>query len=328
MGNKLLITGGTGFFGRALLRHFFAEARRMPSGRPQEFSEIIVISRNPEKFAARYQTLANAPWLRWVRADVCDRPALDALLPGETLHAVLHAATDSTDAAAMSPVEKLDQIANGTRNVLELARRLKVKRFLLTSSGGVYGPQPAEMRQIHEDYCGMPDPLQISSTYGIGKRMAEHLCILYGEANGIETVIARCFAFIGEDLPFDAHFAIGNFIRDALSSDVITVGGDGTPLRSYLDQRELAVWLNCLLLKGRSGQAYNVGSDKAISIFYLAKLVRDKLAPDKQIHILGASDVRQHRNIYVPDINKIKTELGLTVNITLADSIVHAVNQS
>ena len=107
MGNKLLITGGTGFFGRALLRHFFAEARRMPSGRPQEFSEIIVISRNPEKFAARHQTLAIAPWLRWVRADVCDRPALDALLPGETLHAVLHAATDSTDAAAMWRIRKL-----------------------------------------------------------------------------------------------------------------------------------------------------------------------------------------------------------------------------
>jgi dTDP-glucose 4,6-dehydratase len=183
------------------------------------------------------------------------------------------------------------------------------------------------MRLIHEDYCGMPDPLQISSCYGIGKRMAEHLCILYGKANGIETVIARCFAFIGEDLPLDAHFAIGNFMRDALSSEVITVGGDGTPLRSYLDQRELAVWLNCLLLKGRSGQAYNVGSDKAISIRDLAKLVRDKLAPDKQIKILGESDVRQYRNIYLPDINKVKIELGLTVKITLADAIAHAASR-
>ena len=198
----------------------------------------------------------------------------------------------------------------------------------MTSSGGVYGPQPAEMRHINEDYCGMPDPLEISSTYGIGKRMAEHLCILYGQANGIETVIARCFAFIGGDLPLDAHFAIGNFIRDALSSKVITVGGDGTPLRSYLDQRELAVWLNCLILKGRSGQAYNVGSDKAISINDLAKLVRDKLAPGKQIQILGVSDLRQHRNIYVPDISKVKTEFGLTVKITLTDAIAHAVSRS
>jgi dTDP-glucose 4,6-dehydratase len=327
MGNKLLVTGGTGFFGRALLRHFHSEAQRMPSGLPQEFSEVIVISRNPEKFAEKYKSLANAPWLRWVCADVCERQSLDALLQGEKIHAVLHAATDSTDSAAMSPTTKLDQIVNGTRNVLELAVRLKAQRFLLTSSGGVYGPQPEEMRQIHEDYCGMPDPLQISSTYGIGKRMAEHLCIIYGQANGIETVIARCFAFIGEDLPLDAHFAIGNFMRDALSSKVITVGGDGTPLRSYLDQRELAVWLNCLLLKGRSGQAYNVGSDQAISISDLAKLVRDKLAPDKKIQILGLSDVRQNRNIYVPDINKVKTELGLTVNITLADAIAHAVRR-
>lgn len=300
----------------------------MRSGCLQDFSEIVIVSRNPESFTARYPALASAPWLRWVRADVCERPSLDALLPGETVHAVLHAATDSTDAAALSPVEKLDQIVEGTRNVLELALRLKARRFLLTSSGGVYGPQPAEMHQIHEDYCGMPDPLQIGSTYGIGKRMAEHLCILYGKAYGIETVIARCFAFIGEDLPFDAHFAIGNFMRDALSSDVITVGGDGTPLRSYLDQRELTVWLNCLLLKGRSGQAYNVGSDKAISIYDLAKLVRDNLAPNKQIQILGVSDVRQQRNIYVPDISKVKTEFGLTVKITLADAIAHAASRT
>jgi len=160
--------------------------------------------------------------------------------------------------------------------------------------------------------------------YGVAKRGAEHLCALYRHAYGLETVVARCFAFVGPDLPLDVHFAIGNFIRDALTADAITVGGDGSPLRSYLDQRDLAEWLSVLLLKGRSGHAYNVGSDQSIRIGDLAHLVRDTLSPGKPVHIKGVPDARQHRNIYVPDITKAKTELGLRVSVSLTDAIAHA----
>jgi dTDP-glucose 4,6-dehydratase len=184
------------------------------------------------------------------------------------------------------------------------------------------------MDRIPEDWFGMPDPLNPELAYGVAKRGAEHLCALYRHAHGLETVIARCFAFVGPDLPLDVHFAIGNFIRDALSADAITVGGDGSPLRSYLDQRDLAVWLNELLLNGSAGQAYNVGSDQAISVGDLARLVRDTLSPDKPVRILGAPDARQHRNIYVPDITKAKNELGLRVSVSLTDAISHAAGQS
>lgn len=321
MTNRLLITGGTGFFGRALLRHFHAEANLASTGRPNDFDEIIAISRYPAVFASRYPDLAQAPWLRWARADVGQRLTLDALLVGETVSAVLHAATDSTDAAALSPVEKLDQIVEGTRNVLDLAVRLQAHRFLLTSSGGVYGPQPVEMTQIQESYGGMPDPLKVSSTYGIGKRMAEHLCILYAQSHGLEPVIARCFAFVGQDLPLDAHFAIGNFIRDALHKSCIEVGGDGTPVRTYMDQRDLSHWLMALLQRGRSGHAYNVGSDAEITIRDLAHLVRDTLAPSKQVSIVGRPSAQNYRNRYVPSINKARAELGLSLNFTLEQSV-------
>jgi dTDP-glucose 4,6-dehydratase len=324
MTKRLLLTGGTGFFGRALLRHFHAQAKNESSARPRDFSEIIVISRNPEAFASRYPDLAYAPWLRFLTADVCQRHSLEALLIGEKLDAVLHAATDSTDAATLTPVEKLDQIVNGTRNVLELTVRLRARRFLLTSSGGVYGPQPAEMEEISENYCGMPDPLQMSSTYGVGKRMAEHLCFLYGQVHSLEIVIARCFAFVGPDLPLEAHFAIGNFIRDALHRPAILIGGDGTPVRSFLEQGDLAHWLLVILKHGRAGQAYNVGSDQAITIQELANQVRDLLAPNKPVHI-QKTDLGGHRNRYVPSIKKATDELDLRVSVLLSDAILATV---
>ena len=177
------------------------------------------------------------------------------------------------------------------------------------------------MEKIPEDYPGMPDPLHPRSVYGVAKRAAEHLCALYQGKHGIETVIARCFAFVGPDLPLNAQFAVGNFIRDALREDVIRVNGDGTPQRSYLDQADLAYWLQVLLQEGAAGEAYNVGSDEVVTIAELAELVRDLLAPEKPVSILGQGQEVQDRNRYVPDISKARRELGLEVSVSLDASI-------
>ena len=145
-----------------------------------------------------------------------------------------------------------------------------------------------------------------------------------GEQHGLETVVASCFAFVGPDLPLNVHFAIGNFVRDALHSEAITVAGDGTPLRTYLDQRDLAHWLWTLLLEGRDGETYNVGSDEVVSIAELAHLVRDLLAPEKPVRILCSPQPAAARNRYVPDITKIQTQHGLRVSVPLAEAIVTA----
>jgi len=114
---------------------------------------------------------------------------------------------------------------------------------------------------------------------------------------------------------------IGNFIRDALWRDEITVAGDGTPLRSYLDQQDLAHWLLTLIVRGNAGQAYNVGSDQAISIADLAHLVRDIVAPNKRVHIQSAANGTNGRNIYVPSIQKARKGLGLDVRVPLDSAI-------
>jgi len=307
--SSVLWTGATGFFGRSLLRHLQAHG---PGS-----TEWHLLSRDPEAFSRRWPELACLPQTTWHQGDITTLSA-DQLPP---LTHVVHAAADSTNADHLTALQRFDQNAGGTRHLLELAIRRGATRFLLTSSGGAYGPIPAGKSSVAEGDHWIPDPLEPASAYGMGKRTAEHLCALYAAEHPIEIVIARCFAFVGPDLPLDMHFAIGNFIRNALTADAITVSGDGTPLRTYLDQSDLAHWLFTLLQHGRPGHAYNVGSDDVISIAALAHLVRDNLAPDKPVHILGQPDPGAARNRYVPDIRKAQQQLGLSVTVSLAEAI-------
>ncbi|WP_342618979.1 NAD(P)-dependent oxidoreductase [Rhodoferax sp. GW822-FHT02A01] len=311
--SHILLTGGTGFFGKALLRHWIDRERK-----GQAPTRVTLLSRDPDRFATQHPALVEHHWLQLVRGDVCDAASLPQ---GQAFTHVLHAATDSTTGPQLTPQQRFDQIVDGTRHMLNLAVACGASRFLLTSSGGVYGAQPPDMEQIPEHCHTLPDPLNPAQAYSIGKRMAEHLCALTMQAHGLPIVVARCFAFVGPDLPLDVHFAIGNFIRDALQADSITVQGDGSPLRSYMDQRDLAQWLLALLTRGRAGQAYNVGSDHAVSIRELAHTVRDLLAPHKQVHVLGAPNPAAARNRYIPSIAKARQELGLDITISLEDAI-------
>jgi UDP-glucuronate decarboxylase len=313
---NLLITGGTGFFGRALLRHIDL-VKRTDNCLP--FDEVTVVSRSPESFHRRFPELANLSWLSWHKGDVL----IPSTLPQSgKFHFIIHAASDSTDIGSMTLLQTYRQIVDGTENMLKLAATYGSNRFLLASSGSIYGPQPEGMDAIPETYIGMPDPLNPSNAYGVAKLHAEHLCAQYGREYGIETVIARCFAFVGEDLPRNYHFAIGNFIRDALERSVITINGNGRPIRSYMYQSDLATWLLTLLTHGRSCQAYNVGSDEVTSIAEAAYLVRDILSPDKLVEIKGGLlEVDEYRGRYVPNISKAKLELGLKISVPLAKAI-------
>jgi len=302
----ILVTGATGFFGLALLRHWQALGAAAP--------RCTLLSRQPDVFLKRHPEFAH---LRWHAGDVT-RP--ETLPHGERFTHVLHAAADSTLGPQLTPLQRYDQIVDGTRHLLDFAVAGGATRFLLTSSGGVYGPLQ-DTASVREDCLQMPDPLQPGNAYSVAKRAAEHLCALYRQAHGLETVVARCFAFVGPDLPLDVHFAIGNFIRDALTAETIVVNGDGLPLRSYMHQQDLACWLTALLERGAAGEAYNVGSPEALSVGELAHRVRDLLAPGKPVLVRAKGDpTAPTRNRYVPDVDKALA-LGLTLHWSLDDAI-------
>lgn len=312
---SILITGGTGFFGRALLRHWM---QLLKSG--VTIPNVAILSRSPKKFLTEYPEFAGHEWLTIHKGDILNPKSLPTNVAFTHL---LHGATDSTLGPLLSPLDRYRQIVDGTRHMLDYASDHGIGRVLLTSSGGVYGAQPKDMTEIPEIYSGSPDVLNPQNAYSIAKRCAEHLCILYQESGDFEIVIARCFAFVGQDLPLDAHFAIGNFIRDALTRSEIVVQGDGRPVRSYMDQRDLAKWLVALLMKGKAGQAYNVGSDQPITIGNLANLVRNILAPQKAVQIRENGTFHDPRNWYVPCLHKARNELGLELHYSLNDAIRH-----
>lgn len=310
----MLMTGGTGFVGRSILRYLSRGDLIRNGGR------VTVLTRSSASFLECYPEFREMDWLGFLEGDIL-RPDLPLPTGGNITH-IIHAAADYNRSPPVSRLELFDQIVAGTRNILELAVRVGARRFLLTSSGGSYGIQPAGLERIPETFHGMVDPLLPDSTYGVSKRMAEHLCRLYGDKHGLETVVARCFAFVGPDLPVDGHFAIGNFIRDALIREEILVEGDGKAIRSYMYQDDLAEWLIHMLVNGQAQSAYNVGSDQATTTGELAYRVRDLVASGKQVRILGADRVKADTRLrYVPDIGKAHRELGLDVKVSLDDAI-------
>jgi len=316
-GQTIFITGGTGFFGCWLLESFIWINDHLNLG-----ASAVVLTRNPNAFKSRVPHLALHPSIRLLEGDV-----RSFSFPKGSYPFVIHAATDaSASLNEEDPLLMFDTVVNGTRRVLEFASSHGARKFLLTSSGAVYGKQPATITHIPEDYMGAPDPLDPNSAYGEGKRAAELLCSIYAKTFGIEMKIARCFAFVGPYLPLDSHFAIGNFIRNAIMNKPIVVKGDGSPLRSYLYAADLAVWLWTILFLGKSGRAYNVGSSEIIAIAELAKDISQKVSPKVTVKFDQADTILSRNNNFIPSTAKAEKELNLRVLINRSDGINKTIN--
>ncbi len=298
--NKIFLTGGTGFFGKSIL------SARKRGVLPEV--ELTILSRSPGKFLAENPEFDGLPGVRYVAGDV-----RDFTFPAEAFDCVIHAATPTAE--TLPPGEMRSIILEGTRHVAAFAKMCGAEKLLMTSSGAVYGTQPPECPALPENFSCAP-----VTEYGIAKLEAEQICI----DSGLHVLLARCFAFAGAYLNREVHFAIGNFIRDALAGNPIVIQGDGTPLRSYLYADDLVKWLWHILEYGVSGRPYNVGSDEAVSILELARTVKRVLNSSSKIVVCKQPVPGVLPPRYIPCIDRAERELGLRPETTLEKTILYS----
>jgi len=306
VGASLLITGATGWFGVWML-----DLLCMADDLLALQLNVTAVSRQPGRFLGRFPAFADDPRIRWVEADV-----RDLKISGEFTH-FIHAAADTvlgSDSAA--PRALFDTILDGTRKVVDAAGP-NCKSVLLLSSGAVYGPARPDQFRFIETAINGPDPTLARNAYAEGKRAAEMIGAISANC-GTPVRIARCFAFVGPHMPFDRHFAIGNFIADAVSERPIRIKSDGRPQRSYLYMTDLMVALLTILQNGVIGRAYNVGSEVAVSIEQLAHVV-NRAVKGRGVIIDGVPSDPSDR--YVPDTTRLRTELDFVPKVTLDEAI-------
>jgi len=308
---RLYVTGGTGFIGTWFLASIVhANARLGTSIR------VDLLTRDPDGFARRSPWIAHAAGITLIRGDV------RSAAPGGSYDAVVNAATPASAALnEHNPAEMIDTIVAGQQATLAVAARSGTIPFLFTSSGAVYGPQPADVTHIPEGYGGGPDPLQPRSAYHEGKRLAELLGAIAAAAGGPSVKVARLFAFVGPYLPIGTHFAVGNLLRDALAGGPIVVTGDGTAIRSYLYAADMTTWLWGILARGSPGRAYNVGSEYAVSIAALAEAVSQASGRAARIEVRGRADTVRPVDRYVPSTARAREELGLRERTPLDEAL-------
>jgi dTDP-glucose 4,6-dehydratase len=307
-GAHVFLTGGTGFVGSWLTESFMWANRRLALD-----ARLTLLARDRQRLAPRFLRAADAGALDLAIGDVrtfglAERPDV-----------VINAATPAT--GHLDPQEIVDTIVGGTRNVLRVAARSGTIPVLFTSSGAVYGRQPPDLERISEEYSGGPDQLDTRAAYGEAKRIAELLHVAEARRSGVAPKIARLFAFVGPYLPLDAHFAIGNFIRDALQGGPIVLNSAGTAVRSYLYASDMTTWLWRILSGAEPSRAYNVGSEVPTTILDAARTVAAcaKL-PEHAVCVPSGS--RADADRYVPDTRRTRVNLNLGVTTDLRSAVI------
>jgi len=307
----VVITGATGFVGTWLVLSWI-HARKQLNGT----GKLIVTSRSPDQLRPLIEVIdAKAP-VTYIASDITDFQLPNTFTNGLVVHA-------ATPASALlnstNPSKMLDVIIGGQRQVISECVRTK-SRLLFLSSGAVYGRQPLDLEHMPETWEGAPNINTSESAYHEGKRVAELMANIASQHEGLDFVTARLFAFLAPFLPFDTHFAAGNFLRDALSAIPITIKSGGGSVRSYQYGTDLASSLWKLLINGRSGQAYNVGSDETVSIKDLALTIANEVNASTDVHVLG-TDTPDNVSRYVPSLSKIHNELHAHNKVGLEEAI-------
>lgn len=261
----ILITGATG-----LICSQIVYALAWHCDKEQKNIKILALVRNSDKAERMFGNLIAAGLVKLVVGDIEAVIELE-----ESVDYIIHGASATSSRYFVEkPVKTITTALNGTRNVLELARNKKVKKLVYLSSLEVYGSPDHTKEYITEQDYGYIDPMQVRSSYSEGKRMAECMCVSYVREYGVPVVVARLSQTFGPGVSYQDGRVFAEFARCAIEKRDIVLHTRGNTVRTYCYLRDAINALFFLLLRGESGQAYNVTNmETAISIRDMAELV-------------------------------------------------------
>ncbi|PDS33799.1 dTDP-glucose 4,6-dehydratase [Rhizobium anhuiense] len=306
---RVLITGGAGFIGSALVRYLV--------------SEIGADVLNIDKLTyagnlASLKAIENAPNYRFLKADICDRSTVSSAFEEFRPDYVMHLAAEShVDRSITGAADFIETNINGTFSMLEAARQYwqglpadekAAFRMLHVSTDEVYG-------SLGEDgLFAETTPYDPSSPYSASKAASDHLATAWERTYGLPVIISNCSNNYG---PF--HFPeklIPLIILNALERKPLPVYGSGSNIRDwlYVDDHARALWL--IVQRGRLGEKYNVGGRnerRNIDVVQRVCAIMDEVRPGRAPHsdlISYVTDRPGHDARYAIDATKLETELG------------------
>jgi dTDP-glucose 4,6-dehydratase len=309
--SNVVITGASGFIGTWLTLSW-ASARLKYKGE----GKLLLTSRSPDAVWGRALAIdAKCPVQR-IASDIKNFTIPEEFHRGYIIHAATPASASlNTD----DPYKMFNTIVEGQDRILAESHRAS-SRLLFLSSGAVYGKQPPDLEKLSEEFIMVVNSDDEISAYHEGKRAAELQSDSAVLRWGTHVVTARLFAFVAPFLPFGAHFAAGNFMRDALQSSQIIINSGGGSVRSYQYATDLCSNLWALAVRGTTGEKYNVGSDAGVTIKALAEAVVRNVNPEAEVVITGV-DTIDNTSRYVPSIEKVSSQLKIKNHVSLDEAL-------
>lgn len=268
-----LITGATGLVGLSLIRSLLCLNRETGGS-----LRILAAVRSLEKAENRFGNLYDRPELEFVCADITKPFDISA-----KVDYVIHcAAVTASKMMVDKPVDTIMTGVIGTKNVLDLAVRKRVKSFVYVSSMEVYGNCRKIEHEITESDQGYLDPLAVRSSYSESKRLCENICIAYQVQYGVPVKIARLAQTFGAGVPLSENRFFAQLAKSVMTNRDIVLHTTGESEGNYCYLRDTVSGLLTILLYGQEGEAYNVANPQAhMTIRELAELVAERIAGNR-----------------------------------------------
>lgn len=279
---------------------------------------LTVLTRDAQRLLCTMPHLAKHSHCTLLQGSAMD----SRIAPEGAVTHIIHGANLINDNSPGWPLAHMSTALIGVRNVLELARRHVGTSMLFLSSGAVYdsGAKTCVV-PFSEAEVDADSYLHEHRVYATSKYMTEMLLAAFGREHDIRIPIARCFTFMGAHMPLHGRQALGNFCNDVLHGRDITIQSSGVALRSYMYAADMARWLVALLVRGRHGTPYNVGSDVPLSIRELAEALIGVSGTSLQVHVLGKTTRGNAPDQYIPDTARSRQELNLDIEIMFMEGL-------